>query len=67
MRASNDPQQREPAPTLDAALRPLDEVLLVVLKIQPSEIADLYMDDYWYWVDAAERELKRQSGTTMES
>lgn len=46
---------------LDSVLRPLDEVLLLVLKMQPSEIAELEMDDYWHWIDAAEREIKRRA------
>lgn len=42
-------------------LRPLDEVLLTVLRMQPSEIDGLEMDDYWRWVEAAEREIKRRN------
>lgn len=41
-------------------LRPLDELLLLVMKMQPSEIVELDMDDYWWWVGAAEREVKRR-------
>lgn len=44
----------------DSQLRPLDEVLLLVLRLQPSEIDQLPMDDYWFWIEAAERELKRR-------
>lgn len=40
----------------------MDEILLVVLKIQPSEIDALEMDDYWRWVKCAEREIKRRAG-----
>ncbi|WP_231753743.1 hypothetical protein [Burkholderia savannae] len=39
----------------------MDELLLLVLKMQPSEIADLDLDDYWHWIDAAEREIKRRT------
>jgi hypothetical protein len=45
----------------DAALRPLDEALLIVLGIQPSEIDALEMEDYWYWLEVAERESKRRN------
>jgi hypothetical protein len=45
----------------DAALRPLDEALLAVLRIQPSEIDALDMEDYWFWVGAAEREAERRN------
>ncbi|WP_257791896.1 hypothetical protein [Burkholderia mayonis] len=41
--------------------------MLLVLKIQPSEIADLDMDDYWHWIDAAEREIKRRVDTSKGS
>ncbi len=41
-------------------LRPLDELMLLVMKMQPSEIAELDMDDYWWWVGAAEREVARR-------
>ncbi|OLZ69563.1 hypothetical protein BS642_21280 [Chromobacterium violaceum] len=43
------------------SLQPLDEVLLIVLRMQPSEIDGLEMVDYWFWVEVAERELKRRS------
>ncbi|GKT21654.1 hypothetical protein [Acidovorax sp. SUPP3334] len=45
----------------DAALREIDEVLLLVLRIQPSEIDALEMEDYWWWAGVAERELKRRA------
>lgn len=32
----------------------------MVLRLQPSEIDALDMDDYWFWVGAAEREIKRK-------
>lgn len=35
-------------------------MLLLVLRIQPSEIDALEMDDYWWWAGVAERELKRR-------
>ena len=34
-------------------------MLLTVLRIQPSEIDGLDMEDYWLWIGAAEREIKR--------
>ncbi|MEC5207387.1 hypothetical protein QF022_002343 [Vogesella perlucida] len=42
-------------------MQPLDEVLLTVLQIQPSEIDALDMDDYWGWIEVAEREIKRRN------
>lgn len=36
-------------------------MLLLVLRIQPSEIDALEMDDYWWWASVAERELKRRA------
>ncbi len=42
-------------------MRPLDEALLTILRLQPSEIDLLDMDDYWYWIEVAERELKQRS------
>ena len=36
-------------------------MLLTVLRIQPSEIDGLDMEDYWFWVSAAEREVKRRN------
>lgn len=38
----------------------MDEVLLIVLRMQPSEIDGLDMDDYEFWCDVAEREIKRE-------
>ncbi|AHI66336.1 hypothetical protein [Burkholderia thailandensis] len=52
---------------MDATLRPLDEVLLLVLKMQPSEIAELDLDDYWHWIDAAEREIRRRNDAIKAS
>lgn len=43
-------------------LRQLDEILLEILRIQPSEIDALEMDDYWFWVECAQRKLKRRAG-----
>lgn len=45
----------------EKTLQPLDEVLLTVLQIQPSEIDALDMDDYWGWIEVAEREIKRRN------
>ena len=42
-------------------LKQLDRYLLTVLRIQPSEIDGLEMDDYWGWVEEAEREVKRRN------
>ncbi|KKI12146.1 hypothetical protein [Comamonas thiooxydans] len=42
------------------ALWQLDEILLLVLRLQPAEIDGLEMDDYWLWVGAADREIKRR-------
>jgi len=35
--------------------------LLTALHMQPSEIDGLDMDDYWFWIEAAEREIKRRN------
>ncbi len=32
-----------------------------MLRIQPSEIDGLEMDDYWDWIEEAEREVKRRN------
>jgi hypothetical protein len=40
---------------------PLDEILLTVLGMPPSEIDGLEMADYWFWIGAAEREIKRRN------
>ncbi len=37
-----------------------DELLLLVLKLPPSEIDALEMDDYWRWCGVAEREIDRR-------
>ena len=42
-------------------LRQIDEVLLIVLRMQPSEIDALELDDYVWWAGAAEREVKRRA------
>lgn len=44
---------------------PLDEALLTILRLQPSEIDGLDMDDYWFWIEAAEREVKRRNAITQ--
>ena len=36
-------------------------MLLTVLRIQPSEIDCLDMEDYWFWIGVAEREVKRRN------
>ena len=41
-------------------LRQADELLLLALGIQPSEIDHLDLEDYWFWIRSAERELKRR-------
>lgn len=43
-----------------AELWTLDEILLLVLRLQPSEIDGLEMDDYWQWVVSADKEIKRR-------
>ena len=45
----------------DRDLRPLDEILLTVMHIQPAGIDELDMEDYWFWIEAAEREIKRRN------
>ena len=45
----------------DRDLRPLDEILLTVMRIQPAGIDELDMEDYWFWIEAAEREIKRRN------
>lgn len=44
---------------------PLDEALLTILRLQPSEIDGLDMDDYWFWIEVAEREVKRRNAITQ--
>jgi hypothetical protein len=34
--------------------------LLLVLRMQPSEIARLDMVEYWHWVDVCKREINRR-------
>ena len=36
-------------------------MLLTVLRIQPSELDGLDMEDYWFWIGVAEREVKRRN------
>ena len=45
----------------DRDLRPLDEILLTVMHIQPAGIDELDMEDYWFWIGVAEREVKRRN------
>lgn len=37
-----------------------DEALLLVLRMQPSEIEELEMERYWFWVDVCQREINRR-------
>lgn len=37
-----------------------DEALLLVLRMQPSEIARLDLVEYWRWVEVCEREINRR-------
>lgn len=41
-------------------LQSWDEALLLVLRIQPSEIEGLEMDAYWRWVEVCQREINRR-------
>lgn len=34
--------------------------MLLVLRMQPSEIDDLDMERYWFWVDVCQREINRR-------
>ena len=34
---------------------------IVSMSIQPSEIDGLDMEDYWFWIGVAEREVKRRN------
>lgn len=34
--------------------------MLLVLRLQPSEIDALDLEDYWRWAEAAEREISRR-------
>jgi hypothetical protein len=38
-----------------------DEALLLVLRMQPSEIDELEMERYWFWVEVCEREINRRN------
>jgi hypothetical protein len=37
-----------------------DEALLLVLRLQPSEISRLDMVEYWRWVETCRREINRR-------
>ncbi|OQS39969.1 hypothetical protein B0T45_11650 [Chromobacterium haemolyticum] len=50
----------------ETELRRLDGYLLTVLRMQPSEIDGLEMEDYWGWIEETEREVKRRN-ETMQS
>lgn len=41
-------------------LRQWDEALLMVLRMQPSEIDALDLEDYWFWTEVADREISRR-------
>jgi len=43
-------------------LQRVDEWLLLVLRLQPSEIDALDMTDYWRWFEAAQEHNKRMQG-----
>ncbi len=45
----------------ETLLQSWDEALLLVLRMQPSEIAELEMEDYWRWVGVCEREINRRA------
>ena len=45
----------------EEAFHPLDEVLLTILRMQPSEIDGLELEDYWRWLEAAERQITRRN------
>ena len=42
-------------------LQSWDEALLLVLRMQPSEIDELEMERYWFWVDVCQREIIRRN------
>ncbi|AJO78764.1 Lambda G-pre-tape measure protein [Pseudomonas sp. MRSN 12121] len=42
-------------------LQSWDEALLLVLRMQPSEIDELDMERYWFWVDVCRREIDRRN------
>lgn len=44
----------------ETSLLSWDEALLLVLRIQPSEIRKLNMDEYWRWCEVCEREINRR-------
>lgn len=44
----------------ETCLKSWDEALLLVLRMQPSEIAQLDMEDYLFWVEACGREMDRR-------
>lgn len=41
-------------------LQRVDEWLLMVLKLQPTEIDALDLDDYWRWFEVAQEHVKAQ-------
>jgi hypothetical protein len=45
----------------EAQRREIDEALLVLLRMQPSEIDALDLEDYEFWATAATREAGRQT------
>lgn len=44
----------------EADLRAIDAGLLLVLRMQPSEIDDLEMDDYFQWAETAAEVLRQR-------
>jgi len=44
----------------EETLRQWDEALLMVLRMQPSEIDALDLEDYWFWTEVADREISRR-------
>ncbi len=34
--------------------------MLLILRMQPSEIRRLSMDEYWIWVDVCQQEINRR-------
>lgn len=34
--------------------------MLLILRMQPSEIRRLSMDEYWIWVDVCHKEINRR-------
>ena len=44
----------------ETLLKSWDEALLLVLRMQPSEIDELEMERYWFWAEVCEREINRR-------